>query len=305
MSAIALPRLGRKPKAAREPLPPPLVKPTQSPLTWLRQTLTLVVAGALLVHIGTLVVVALYYFLFGADGAFFWGYHAPLNDWWHHLVPDDHTRHMLRNVYEGVLGGTLGQLIVFNRYKIKPKKMQKRSLLDRVEIKLHIPNIKDDRNLAWYDLVLFLPLVMLYAAPGFWLGMKIAEFVKALVYLPAQLSVGVVGTAWYDQMLNFWERGADEKIVGLFASFFLARRIIRGFADNVQGYFAARRVNCGLGVRPWHTPNFKARVNGMTEATAARRFDATGNAVVYGLSALIVAALVLAGLGWYILTWIA
>jgi hypothetical protein len=307
MSALALPfrRNRATTERGQEELPAPLVKPTKHPLIWLRQTITLVLLGALLVHVGTLIIVALYYFLFGADGAFFWGYHAPLNDWWHQTVPDDVTRHMLRNVYEGVLGGTLGQLIVFNRYKIKQKKLHKRSLLDRIEIKLRIPNYKDDRDLKWYDLVTFFPLVVLYAAPGFWLGMLVMNGIKTLIFLPAWLSTGVVGTSWHDALLNLWSRGADQKLVGLFASIFMARRIIKGFADNVQGYFAAHRVNCGKPCRPWHPPNFKARCNGMTEATAARRFGEASNGVVYGLAVLIPFGLILAGLGWYILTYIA
>lgn len=305
MSAVAIPRFRRKPKAAKEPLPPPLVKPFQHPLTWIRQTIILVAAAAALVQIGTLIVVALYYFVLGADGAFFWGYSTPLNGLWHDVVPDDHLRHTMRNVYEGVIGGTLAQLIVFNRYKLKRKKREKRSLLDKAEIALHIPNIKDGRDLAWYDLVTFFPLIMLYAAPGFYIGIHIAEFVETLVFLPAQMSTGVVGSAWYQELLNFWSRDADEKIVGLFASFVMARRIIKGFADNVQGYFAARRIACDKPCQPWHTPNFKARVNGMTQETAHRKGDDVGNGVVYGLAFLIPFGAVLAALGWYILAIIA
>jgi hypothetical protein len=52
---------------------------------------------------------------------------------------------MIRGVGEGLLGGSLGQMVVFNPYKHRKAKKKKLNLLDKIEIKLRIPNLKDPR----------------------------------------------------------------------------------------------------------------------------------------------------------------
>jgi len=273
-----------------------LVKLTRHPLRWARNKLELVLAAVLLAHIGTLIVVGLYYLLFET-----W---RPITDLWHHAVPANSTRHLLRNVYEGVLGGTLAQFVVFNHYA---KRRTKLSGLDRLEVRLRLPNLKDDRELSGWQLALSPLMVLVYAIPGFLVGAGVVWLIKHGVTTAHNYAVLVGGpnagqSAW-QHFQTLWASNRDQKVIGLFASVFMGRRPVRAVAEDLQGYFVARRVASGKPARRYHPPNFQARMNAASVQGATGRIDRTSAWVPYLLSMAIVVGLLLAGFGAWVLAY--
>jgi len=283
-------------RARVEPLAPPLVKLTRHPVKWTRNKVELVAAAIVLAHIGTLIVVGLYYLLFEV--------YAPFTHAWHAVVPGDGTRHLLRNVYEGVLGGTLVQFVVFNHFA---KRRTTVGRLDRQEMKLHIPNLKDDRPLSGWQLLVSPLLVLVYAIPGFLVGAGVAWLMRHEVTTAHNyaLLVGAPtrGHSLWSPIHSLWTANKDEKVVGFFASVFLGRRPVRAVAEDLQGYFAARRVALGKSPRVYHPPNFRARMNAATAQGAAVRVANTGAWVSYLLSLSILIGLGLAGFGYWVLAY--
>jgi len=280
----------------RPPPPLPLVRFTRHPLRWTRNKIELAIAAVVLAHVGTLIVVGLYYVLFEL--------YAPFTRAWHTVVPSDSTRHLLRNVYEGVLGGTLVQFVVFNHFARRRTKL---GWLDQREIKLHIPNLKDERPLSGWQLLVSPLLVLVYAIPGFLLGAAVAYLVKHSVTTAHNYAVFVGGpsrghTLW-SPVENLWTSNKDEKIIGFFASFFLGRRPVRAVAEDLQGYFAARRIALDRPQRFYHPPNFRARMNAATADGAATRVAGTAAWVPYLLSLMMLIGLGLAGFGYWVLAY--
>ena len=156
------------------------------PLRWLRNNALLAIDGLALVHVGTLIVVALYYLAFQTipgvkydwdhaltGGLHFWGLHVHLA-----LLSKAHWaqwRHLIRNVGEGLLGGVLGQAIIWNHFKVKPRP---RNWIDELEIALHIPNLKDDRRTSGWQMLALPLLVLVYAIPGFAIGAGVAHLIQ-------------------------------------------------------------------------------------------------------------------------------
>ena len=272
-------------------------------------------AGALIVgHVATLIVVALYYLAFQTVNVvkFHWD-HLLSRDV--HLLSQAHWtvwRHLVRGVGEGVLAGVLVQLVTINHFK---KRRAELSRLDRLEIALRVPNIKDAREVSAGQLLVLPLLVVIYAIPGFAVGALVVAALKSVVasahsYAALVGATPSIGRSAWSHVQTIWTGNRDQKIVGLFASVFMARRPMRAVADDVQGYFAGRRVALGKGLRRYHLPNFRARFlyesehesRGESKAVAAYR---SGSIVPALLSVSIVVGLALAGFGYYVLAYIA
>ena len=122
---------------------------------------------------GTLIIVGLYYLLFEVVHPVKHAWDTLLTTQSAHvlgrpLLSTGHwnlDRHLVRNVFEGVLGGTLAQLVVFNHFRIR--NTINLNWLDRLEFKLHVPNVKDHRGLNGWQLLTLPFLVIVYAIPGF------------------------------------------------------------------------------------------------------------------------------------------
>ena len=232
-------------------------------------------------------------------GLHFWGLHVHLK-----LFSAAHWRewrHLIRNVGEGLLGGVLGQAIIWNHYKVKPKP---RGRIDRFEIALHIPNLKDDRPTSAWQMLMLPLLVLIYAIPGFAIGAVVAHLIQhgvAHVHVHQVSSVAVVR--------SLWTANVPEKVIGLFASFVFARRVGRGVYDDVQLFFAERRHAAGKPLARYHrlVPSFEARYNGVGESRAASGGGGTarGRWASWILVASIPVGIVLAGFGYYVLAYIA
>jgi hypothetical protein len=283
-------------RARAAPLAPPLVTFVRHPLKWTRNKAELVVAAVVLAHIGTLIVVGLYYLVFEV--------YPPFTRAWHTAVASNSTRHLLRNVYEGVLGGTLVQFVVFNHFA---KRRVKLGWLDKQEITRRIPNLKDRRPLSGWQLLLSPLLVLVYAIPGFLVGAGVAWLVRHDVTTPGNYAKLVGGSSTghslWAPIKSVWTTNRDAKIVGFFASVFLGRRPVRAVADDLQGYLAARRVALGKSQRIYHPPNFRARMNAATKDGSATRLAASAKLVPYLLSFALLTGLALAGFGYWVLAY--
>jgi hypothetical protein len=293
----------------RRQRPPPPLDATliRHPLRWLKNKALLVLDGLALVHVGTLIVVALYYLAFQTipgvkydwdhlltGGLHFWGLHVHLA-----LLSTAHwadLRHLIRNVGEGLLGGILGQWIIWNHFKVKPKP---RTRIDELEITLHIPNLKDDRRTSAWQMLALPLLVLVYAIPGFAIGAGVRQLIFAHVHLNQVSSNHVVQT--------LWTANVPQKVVGLFASFVFARRVGRGIYDDVQLFFAERLRASGKPLRFYHNlvPTFVARHNSVSADDAAAAVDKHNRWVTWILVGSIPVGLGLAAFGYYVLAYIA
>src|SRR5438270_2066384 len=295
----------------RKPPPPLDATLIRHPLRWLRNRILVLLDGLVLVHVGTLIVVALYYLAFQTipgvkydwdhlltGGLHFWGVHVHLAllskaQW-------AQWRHLIRNVGEGLLGGVLGQAIIWNHFKHQPKP---RNWVDRVEIALHIPNLKDDRPTSGWQLMALPVLVLVYAIPGFAIGAGVARLIQhglAHVHLQQVSSDALIQ--------SLWTSNVSQKIVGLFASIVFARRVGRGVYDDVQLFYAERRRAAGKPLAAYHklVPTFAARYNGVSSSeTAAAAVDARDRWATWLLVGSVPIGLALAAFGYYVLAYIA
>lgn len=290
-------------RAGRVAPPSPLVTFGQAPRTWILQKLQLLVAAVVLAFVGMLMVVAVYYLLFEVN--------PTMTALWHRAVPDNNTRHNIRYVAEGLLGGFLAQQIVWNHYRRRTP-LPPPTALDRLEIRIGVPNPKAGRRLSLKQLLVSPLLALLYAIPGF----VAALFVAALVHRYSGGAHSPTGglrhalggrapaaqSAW-QRLQTLWTRNWDKKIMGYGASFLFGRRPMRAVLDDVQLRFAERRLARNEGSRWYHLPPFQARFNEL-----ARTAPSTGQ---YSptVTTLIVAgawvAIPLAAFGLYVLTYIA
>lgn len=90
---------------------------------WLQWTINQVVSLILVVifaHSGMIIIMGVYYLIFEV-------YH-PITVAWHNAVSDTYTRHAIRDVFEGFLGGFVAQLAIWNHYKIPRCSMSSRIL---------------------------------------------------------------------------------------------------------------------------------------------------------------------------------
>jgi hypothetical protein len=264
----------------------------------------------LFIHIGTLIIVGLYYLSFETIP---W-----VTARWHEIGPEvfgttakdwSYVRHLIRDVGEGLLGGYLGQLIVWNHFKGKMRKLRlkqqahkvKYSALDKFEHALHVPNIKYPERLKAGQFAFAPILGIVYAIPGFAIAVFAVKW--AHVHAPAEAA-----TATYGQKVEaIFTGNYDKKIVGLFASLVMGRRPMKKVYDDTQLYFAERRAILGKPVRWYHPPTFKARYYSLKlEGTTAKPLDAyhTGRLATV-MSAAVLLGLGLAGFGYYVLTVIA
>jgi hypothetical protein len=284
--------------------PAPLVSPFRHPLRWLGITLLSGIIALVLAHIGVLAIAGLYYAVFE--------WNAHMTHWWHSFISDSNLRHDIRDVAEGFYGGAIAQQLVWNafrrhtvRYRAKPM-----NRLDRIEDALRIPNLRSARKLSFwqipYALLLWAPL---YGSVGFFVAYlldgAVRHDVTALQHTVA--SLGPHASLW-QRTRQLDTSNWDKKVMGLAASFFFGRRPLRKVFDGVQLWFAERHVASGKPMRWYHPPTFRARCNDVADRVKAGLVtvsDRFGTLQTVLLTAALVPALVFAGLGYYVLAFIA
>jgi hypothetical protein len=282
----------REVQSGKLELPAPLVKPARHPLKWTAQKVELLAAAGVFTYIGILIIAALYYILLETKWklSFMQG---NITQEWHKAVPNRFERHNIRDVGEGFLGGLMAHMIIWNHFK----KIRPRNVIDKIEIALRIPNLKDEHRLTGWQLIVVVPLALIYAIPGFlitqWLVTKIH-------YHPKTYHTGSVVTNIKNGFIENWPK----KVMGYGAAFFFGRRPAAAVFDEIQLWFAERRVALKKPLRFYHTPPFKARYNVVSEKGVAGLAKASRFGTGFMLGGLI-ASVGLAGYGYYVLNYIA
>jgi hypothetical protein len=284
--------------------PPPLVSPLRHPLRWLGITFLSAVIALVLAHIGSLLISGLYYALFE--------WNSSMTHWWHSFISNSGLRHAVRDVAEGFYGGAIAQQLVWNafrrhtvRYRAKPM-----NRVDRIEVALGIPNLRSPRKLSFwqipYALLLWAPL---YGSVGFFVVYFVDGAVRhELTVLQHTFSgLGPHASLW-QKIASIDSSNWDKKLMGLAASFFFGRRPLRKVFDGVQLWFAERHVASGKPMRWYYPPTFRARCNDVADQVKAGVMTVSDRHA--GLQAVLVAsalvpAVVFAGLGFYVLTFVA
>jgi hypothetical protein len=270
-------------------LPEPLVKPTKHPIKFLKQRVALLGTAAIFTYLGVLAVAGLYYTLFEI-----W---PVATEAWHNLVPVSELRHNIRDVGEGLFGGLLAHMLIWNHYKKSVSK--KRNWLDKIEIALHIPNVKDNKTLSGWQLLAAVPIVLIYAVPGF----LVAEWLVHVINPYVSMSQG---TSFWDHLKAVVTENYPQKLIGYGAAFFFGRRPAKGIFDDVQLWFAERRIGTGKECRWYHPPTFKARCNDVRSAGyhGAILQPQSAKAHAVAIIGLVILAL-LAAEGFYVINYIA
>lgn len=294
---------GNHPDRPVRVLPPPLVT-RRHPIKYTRIQIQLLGVKVVAAYIGVCIVAALYYLIFEKIGA--------VHTLWHEAVPQDALRHAIRQVWEGLNAGIVGIALAWNHYKKKPKE---RGLLDKLECKLHIPNVRDDKALSVWQLLALIVLVPVYALFGFFIGLHIVDWINndwhhtITHFLPATEPAQVTANSLWEKVYKVFTESWGYKLVGFCAAFFFGRRPAMGVIDDLQTKFAQRRIVAGRKLRWYHTAPFKGRYNdlcakeGVTGAQASEERTSTGLTIAVRL--LIPVTFGLACYGWYVLNYIA
>jgi hypothetical protein len=277
-------------------LPAPLVKPSKHPLRWTRQRVALLSVRALFTYVGICAVAAVYYLLLETH------VHLPIinetnTQAWHRAIPNATLRHDIRDVGEGLFGGLLAISLSYNHYR----RIGRKNRADRIEIALRIPNLKSGRKLAWWQIVLGVVLIPLYASVGFIAGEWLVSVIHPAVSHVAEIQTGSVLTNIKDNFLEQWPK----KLIGFAAAFFFGHRPALAVIDDIQLWFAERRVALGRPLRLYHTPPFKARYNEISASGSVRARAQQNDALRLTLVGLGIAVIALAGYGYYVLNYIA
>jgi hypothetical protein len=265
---------------AERALPPPLVLFVRHPRRWIGIKIELLIAAVTLAHIGMFIVVALYYLLTQKS--------PTIKHFWDNtLVTNADLRHSIRDVGEGVLGGFLAQAIVWNHFAKSHLKAGR--IFDRLHDRLHITEV---------------PAALLASAIFGAIGFL------ALYYGLHALDVHATvqsahGSLWH-RTQNIWRSSWDKKAMG-YAAAFVARRPMHVIFDDVQKWFAERRVELHKGTRLYHPPTFKARVNDIAKTALDTHLEVPHQGPLQSALMLgsLVVGLALAGYGYYILTYVA
>jgi hypothetical protein len=284
--------------------PAPLVSPLRHPLKWLGITFLSVLIALVLAHVASLMISGLYYAIFEWNGH--------VTRWWHSFISDSGLRHAVRDVAEGFYGGAIAQQLVWNAFRRRTVRYRHKPMtrLDRIEDFLRIPNLRSPRKLSFwqipYALLLWAPL---YGSAGFF----VVYFLDGAIrhdFTILQHSISGLSrhpTLW-QRVESIDNSNWDKKLMGLAASFFFGRRPLRRVFDGVQLWFAQRHVASGKPMRWYYPPTFRARCNDVAEQVQAGQMTvsdrhATLQAVL--LTAALVPVVVFAGLGFYVLTFVA
>jgi hypothetical protein len=294
--------------AAAVDLPPPLVKPNKHPVRWLVNEVEILGVGAVITYLGVLTIVALYYLVLETKWKLPFMAHNITQEW-HKAVPNSDERHTYRAVGEGFYGGMLAHVFVWDHYK----RIRRKFPWDKLEIKFHIPNLKDDRRATGSAILAVIPLALIYALPGYLVGSAIASEVSAAAhhahgtlavfgYNPQHHVIATSGS-WWDTFKASLAENWPKKVIGFSAAFFFGRRPVKGVYDDMQLLLVERRIRLGRPPRWYHTPPFKARYNDVV-ASGSDGLQ-TGMLTTAGIRLALLVGAGLAAYGWYVLQYIA
>jgi hypothetical protein len=259
-----------------------MVRFGRHPFRWSSQRLKRLGLALVLAHIGTLIIVALYYLVFEVHYRV-GGQVYTLKHWWDTTVSDADLRHSIRNVAEGVLGGWLAKAVVWNHYKHR-----RRGPIERLAERLHLPRVVVAPVLtAAYFAVAFTALYWLFHA--------------LQIHASATSASGPHPSLWA-RTAPLWTSQWNQKIIAFAVAFICCRPLFPAF-DAIQQWFAERRASRHRPPRWWHADTYQARVN---DLAARGTTKASHGWLLNGMmSVAVTGGLALAGYGWYVLTYIA
>lgn len=233
------------------------------------------IVGLVAVHVGTLVIVALYYLAFEINPS--------ATHWWHSTVSNGDLRHTIRDVAEGVLGAFLAKAVVWNHFT--KKHVTSGRVYDRLKNTFHIP---ETPAAILASLVIFAFL--------FTVGYVVLEALNVHA-----VAASKHGGVWVHTRA-LWTDGYVNKALA-FVCAFIAVRPLHNMYDDIQGYFAGRRA---LDDRPppfFYPANFKNRYRFLRDFPEHRK--AYGNWTRVVMPILVILVVGLAVYGWYILAYVA
>lgn len=312
MTAIPLPFLRRK---AAKPVKPLSIK-----------DVGLLKFGAYKVHLVFLLVVATYLGVNFTAGMYYLLTQTTTfgHDAWHAICPDDGLRSDIRSTVEGLIGGMIAKAVIWNHWKIK-----KPHMFDKIEMKLRIPNMHDDKDINLAHL-LFAPLIiMLYAVPGFlaarWLIGEIHFLTDQAKLLNMHLEAGNQLPPMWTRLKDNWTADWPQKLTGFFCTFFFGKHFAKGIFDDAQQWFAHNRIikerkledanvldpfAAGVALKNRFEfllpPTYRARIKYERQTLAGTPTEEINQnweakVIVWSLPIF----LGVAGFGWYVLNWIA
>src|SRR6185437_7774632 len=230
--------------------------------------------GAVFAHIGTLVIVGLYYLLFEVN--------PHMTNWWHTTVSNGDLRHAIRNVAEGVLGALLAKAIMWNHFSKKGLKSGR--VYDWLKAHTHLPE-------APTAIVSF----VVVTSAIFGLGWALLGIFHLHV-----TDAAVSGGVWA-HVQTLWTGAYDQKILAFVAAFAGARPLHNLF-DDIQGYLAGRRALMRGKVPRFYPANYRNRVRYSLDNPDTKVY---GKRAVRIIKVGIPVGIGLAGLGYYVLAYIA
>lgn len=295
--------------AARAPASP-MPKFYRHPLKVLVGRIQTLLMSVVFGHIGVLAIVALYYLLFEV-----W---HPMTVAWHWLINSNYWRHLVRNVGEYFLGTLLVQQIIWNPFKAERKEFKRHVVrdgwrwrivqeqkpltkLDRLELRLHITNIRQKHRVTAGQLLASPAIALIYAIPGFFIGAGVIWLLHKGLHAK---HLSPILSAHPSFAARLYASSLDQHLVGVLAGIIMGRRPMRKVFQDVQYFFAERRVAKGKTGRAWHPLTFRVLTAQISEQhgqeTAIARQAAAGwvpALMVGGLFVLIA----LAGFGYHVL----
>ena len=233
------------------------------------------IVGLVAAHVGTLIIVALYYLAFEVNPS--------ATHWWHSTVSNGNLRHTIRDVAEGVLGAFLAKAVVWNHFT--KKHVTSGRVYDRLKNTLHVP---ETPSAILASLVIFAFL--------FTVGYVILEALHVHA-----VAASKHGGVWVHTRA-LWTDGYINKILA-FVCAFIAARPLHNMYDGIQGYFAGRRAADDKPPPFLYPANFKNRYRFLRDYPEHRK--AYGNWARIVMPLLLLVAVGLAVYGWYILAYIA
>jgi len=230
--------------------------------------------GAIFTHIGTLVIVGLYYLLFEVN--------PHMNNWWHTTVSNGDLRHAIRNVAEGVLGALLAKAIMWNHFSKKGLKSGR--VYDWLKAHTHLPEAP--------TAILSFVLVAggIFAAGWALLGAFHLHVTEA----------AVSGGVWA-HVQTIWTRASDQKLLAFVAAF-VGARALHNLFDDIQGYLAGRRAATKGSTPRLYPANYRNRVRYFVDNPDTRVY---GKWAVRVIKVGIPVGIGLAAFGYYVLAYIA
>jgi hypothetical protein len=259
--------------AATAQLPPPLVKFKDDPRRWIGNKLVLTIDAVVLAHVGVLIVAALYFLISQTN--------PTVKHWWDTTVTPASLRHNIRDVGEGVLASCMAQAIVWNSFTRSHQRAGRtlRAIHERFRIPVGVAAVLS---------------AVVIGSVAYVVGEAALHALSVHSSSPA-----VAGSLW-SRTATLWKSNWDKKVLG-FGAAVVARRPLHVVFDEAQAYFAGRRAAKGKGPRIYDPPVFKARYNYLIEHRQEAREYSTWLTYVMGVA--VAAGIVLAGYGYYVLTY--